>query len=335
MYIIDMANIRLFDLNLLPVLEALLSDASVTAAARRLNLSQPATSAALARLRAAYDDPLLVREGRAMVASHLGREMLPRLRELLVEIDAVISPRGDFDPATARRRFTIAANDYAVSTVLAPVVARLQRLAPHASMEIRPLEEKFAERLAAGDYDLAIRDDWSLRSARNREVLFREEFVCIARRDHPRLSPVPTLAEFLAEGHLLIAPHADTTGPVDVALARLGRRRRVAVTTPHFLSAPAMLAASDCVMTIARRIAEQVAAQHGLRLFEPPVPVSGFDVAMAWPTQRHGDPAVEWLKGQIRALSREGRWSQPPQEPGQRPGLTETGISVSRTRRSR
>src|SRR5262245_3928941 len=178
-YTIHMTNIRAFDLNLLPVLEALLSEGKVTAAARRLNLSQPATSAALARLRAAYDDPLLVRDGRGMVPSHLARELLPRLRKLLADIDAIISPRRAFNPATARRRFTIAANDYAVSVVLAPVVARLQRSAPHTSVEILPLEEKFPERLAASDYDLAIRDDWSLRSARNREVLFHEDYVRI------------------------------------------------------------------------------------------------------------------------------------------------------------
>lgn len=297
-----MTNIRTFDLNLLPVLEALLSEGQVSRAAKRLNLSQPATSAALARLRAALGDPLLVREGRAMVPSHLGEEMLPRLRALLGEIEAAITPRRDFDPAAAERRFTIAANDYAVSVVLAPLVARLQRLAPRVTVAILPLEENFSERLAAADHDLAIRDDWSLRSARNRETLFREDYVCIARQDHPRLSAMPTLDEFLAEGHLLIAPEADAKGPVDAALARLGRTRRVAVTTPHFLSAPAMVAGSDYVMTIARRIAEQVAELYGLRLFEPPVPVGGFDVAMAWPTQRQGDPAVEWLKGQIRTL---------------------------------
>ncbi|GGA58901.1 LysR family transcriptional regulator [Pelagibacterium lentulum] len=294
-----MTNTRSFDLNLLPVLEALLSEEQVSRAARRLNLSQPATSAALARLRDAFDDPLLIRDGRGMVPSHLARQLQPRLAALIAEIESVITPQATFDPATTKRRFTIAANDYAVSAVLSRVVARLHETAPAASVEILPLEEHFSDRLAIADFDLAIRDDWSLRSLRNRETLFHEAYVCIARSDHPRLSPTPTIDEFLAEGHVLIAPRADTSGPVDAALARIGARRTIAVTTPHFLAAPAMVAETDYVMTIARRIAEQMAVYHRLRLFEPPVPVSGFDVAMAWPAQRQGDPAVDWLRQQI------------------------------------
>src|SRR5690606_27556295 len=110
---IRMTNIRSFDLNLLRALDALLSESHVSAAARKLNLSQPATSAALSRLRAALGDPLLVREGRSMILTHLARDLQPRVRRLLEEIEETLKPARRFDPANSERRFRIAANDYA------------------------------------------------------------------------------------------------------------------------------------------------------------------------------------------------------------------------------
>ncbi|MEX2372893.1 MAG: LysR family transcriptional regulator, partial [Dehalococcoidia bacterium] len=235
-----MVNIRSFDLNLLRALDALLSESQVSAAARKLNLSQPATSAALSRLRVALGDPLLVCEGRSMILTHLARDLRPKVQRLLEEIGETLNPARQFDPANSERRFRIGANDYAALVVLAPLAARLQNTAPRTAIEILPLEDNFAERLAAGDYDLAIRDAWSLGAAHNRETLFHEDYVAIARRDHPRLSATPSLDEFLAESHVLIAPRAGTGGPVDAALARIGRERQVAVTVPHFLAAPAI-----------------------------------------------------------------------------------------------
>lgn len=297
-----MTNIRSFDLNLLRALDALLSESHVSAAARKLNLSQPATSAALSRLRAALGDPLLVREGRSMILTHLARDLQPRVRRLLEEIEQTLKPARRFDPANSERRFRIAANDYAALVVLAPLAARLQGTAPRTAIEILPLEDSFTERLATGDHDVAIRDAWSLSTARNKETLFHEDYVSIARRDHPRLSTTPSLDEFLAEGHVLIAPRAGTVGPVDTALARLGRERRVAVTVPHFLAAPAIVAATDLVLTVARRVALRFAGEYALRLFKPPVVLHGFSVAMAWPTASAGDPGAEWLKDQVRSL---------------------------------
>ncbi|MCV0395717.1 MAG: LysR family transcriptional regulator [Rhizobiaceae bacterium] len=297
-----MTNIRSFDLNLLRALDALLSEGQVSAAARALNLSQPATSAALSRLREALDDPLMVRNGRAMVLTRLALDLRPRVHRLMEEIEETLNPARQFDPARSERRFRIAANDYAAFAVLAPLIAGLRGGAPGVTVEILPLEGDFARHLSQGDHDLAIRDAWSLQAARNSETLFHEDYVAIARRDHPRLSATPTLDEFLVEGHVLIAPKAGTSGPVDTALARLGRVRQIAVTVPHFLAAPAIVAETDLVMTIARRVARRFAGEYGLRLFTPPLALTGFSVAMAWPAGTEGDPAVEWLKDQVRGL---------------------------------
>jgi DNA-binding transcriptional LysR family regulator len=297
---IHLVNLRTFDLNLLRVLGAVLDEPQVSSAARRLNLSQPATSAALTRLRNALGDPLLVRAGNQMVPSALAQELRPKVRRLLAEIEQTLRAPADFSPANSERSFRIAANDYAVTTVLSPLLEHLQQYAPRVSLEILPLEDDFDKRLAEDNYDLAVRDRWSMRSWRRLETLFREDYVCIARRDHPRLSKKPTLNEFLSEGHVLISPQGRAPGVVDKALERLKRTRRVAVTLPHFLAAPAVVARTDYVMTIARRIALQSAQIYKLRIFVPPLTLHGFEVVMAWHPRGEADAGVNWLKDQVR-----------------------------------
>jgi DNA-binding transcriptional LysR family regulator len=299
---IHVVNLRSFDLNLLRVLDALLAESQVSAAARRLNLSQPATSAALTRLRRALDDPILVRDGQRMLPSPLAERIRPGVRSLLREIEQTLSEPATFDATTSRRAFRVLANDYAITVVLAPLLEVLRRRAPGVTMEILPLEDNFRERLVAGDYDLAIRDRWSLRPARNIERLFDEDYLCIARKDHPRLSRKPTLTEFLAEGHVLISPRGRVPGVVDAPLKKLHRKRRVAVTLPHFLAGPAIVARTDFVMTIPARIARKFSALYALRIFAPPLRVPGFEVAMAWPTRSEADPAIHWLRTQTRSL---------------------------------
>ena len=302
-----MVNLRTLDLNLLRVLDVLLSELQVSAAARRLNLSQPATSAALARLRRALDDPLLVRVGNQMTPTPRAEELRPKVRQVLADIEQALCQRAEFDPAVSDRTFRLAANDHAVTAVLSPLAQRLRRLSPRATLEILPLEDDFERRLASDDYDIAIRDRWSLRSSQRLETLFYEDYVCIARKGHPRLSKKPTLEEFLSEGHVLISPRGRSPGVIDAALDRIKRKRHVAVTLPYFLAAPAVVARTDFIMTIARHIALQFAPLFSLRIFTPPVALRGFEVAMAWRRRTEADAAVLWLKEQLQVVGRHPR----------------------------
>jgi len=297
---IHMVNLQKFDLNLLRVLDALLDEPQVSIAARRLNLSQPATSAALARLRDALGDALLVRAGNRMLRTPLAEELRPRVRRLLAEIEQTLHAPAGFSPANYERSFRIAANDYAVAAVICPLLEHLQQKAPRANVEVLPFEDDFNRRLADDKYDLAVRDRWSMRSWQHLETLFKEEYVCIARRDHPRLSRRPTLEEFLTEGHVMISPSGRVPGVVDKALEQRKRKRRVAVTLPHFLAAPAIVARTDYVMTIARTVALQLAQIYKLRIFAPPMRLDGFEVVMAWHPRSEADAAVRWLREQVR-----------------------------------
>src|SRR5262245_35834507 len=290
------ARLESFDLNLLRVLDALLAAGTVSGAARRLDLSQPATSAALSRLRTALRDPVLVRKGNRMVATPLAEELRPRLGRILRDIGDALSAATAFDPATTERHFRIGANDYATLVLLAPLTQRLRQLAPRATLEILPYDAEPDAGLISHELDLVVADGWMLRGVHDLETLFHESFVSIARSDHPRLSRRPALTEFLAEDHALISFRGVTPGVVDSALGALGHTRRVALTVPHYLVAPMIVARTDLIMTLPSRVADAFAHYHVLRSFRPPIKLEGFDVVMAFHPRSTAEAPVEWLK---------------------------------------
>jgi DNA-binding transcriptional LysR family regulator len=296
-------NLRTFDLNLLRVLAALLETGAVSEAARRLGLSQPATSAALARLRRHLDDPILVRNGNRMEPTRFAETLRPRLERILAEIAEALSAPDGFDPSTTARTFRIAANDYASIVLVAPLMARLRAIAPKTNLDVMPLEDRFEDRLAADDYDVAIRDRWSMQSAQAIETLYTEDYICVARADHPRLSKKPTLAQFLAEQHALVSPRGVVPGVVDCVLDDMGVSRRVTLALPHFAAIPAAIAETDLIATLARRVASRFARTYALRLFAPPFPVPGFEVAMAWRKRSDADSGAAWLRGELRSVA--------------------------------
>ena len=316
------ANLESFDLNLLRVLDALLTARSVSGAARQLDLSQPATSGALARLRVAFGDPLLVRSGNRMVPTPLAEELRPRLARIVDDIGQALGAAAKFDPATTQRRFRIGANDYSALVVLAPLAARLRVLAPHATLEILPHAASPERGLAERELDLVVSDRFSLRGLRNVETLFHETFVSVARADHPRLPPRVTLDAFLAEDHALISMRGLSPGALDGALEALGRTRRVALTLPHYLVAPAIVAKTDLIMTLPRRVVDCFADHHRLRAFPPPLALKGFDVALAAHPRSATDPSLRWLVRTVRAVAAES--AAPPggaRRPGEGPQL--------------
>ena len=282
------------------MLDALLDERQVSAAARRLGLSQPAVSSALARLRKALGDPLLIRAGNGMRLTPLALELQPRVRRALDDLGAALSAATTFDPRTTRRVFRIGADDYATVVLLAPLVARLRREAPHAGLEIWPFDEPFEERLAMRDWDLAVTDHWTLRGWPHCEVLLHETFTSVARRDHPRLGARVSLEDFLREEHALISRRGRTPGAVDGGLDSLSRRRRVTLTLPHYLAAGAVVARTELVITLPRRIAARVCETDGLRSFDTPVEVDGFEVAAAYHPRSAADPGIAWLRQLLR-----------------------------------
>jgi len=292
-------DLRDVDLNLLVTLDALLTEQSVSRAARRLKRSQPAVSAALARLRGVLNDQLLVRRGSLMVPTPYGKSLEAPLRSVLREIERTLGPR-DFDPAASSQVFRIATTDYTTFTLFPRLMRRIRRAAPSIRIELWPIDENVGERLSNRELDLAVADDWSLRHLPDREKLYSERFVCVVRRDHPRIRRSLTLERFLAEKHALVSARGRVAGNVDGVLERSGQSREVMLTLPHFLAVPAVIAETDLVVTLAERVARRLSDPASLRVLQPPFEVPGFDVSIAWNPITEHDPAIDWMRREIR-----------------------------------
>jgi DNA-binding transcriptional LysR family regulator len=294
------------DLNLLPLLDALLTERHVTRAADAVGLSQPAASRALARLRLLFDDPLLVRSGRAWVLTARAETLRDPVRRALGLVHGAIAAPSRFDPSVARRTVRIASDDYSELVLLPGLLDRLSRTAPGIDVWVHPLHTTSAQPLLDGDADFVImplREGDRPAPGVRAEPLYSDRFVCVVKRGH-RLARKPTLDRFLAARHAFIAPRARRGGPVDDALAARGKERRIALTVPHFLVMPFLVASSDLVLTLGERIARLYAKFLPLALFEPPLALPEFTIGLVWHEKDANDPALAWLREQIAAVAR-------------------------------
>jgi DNA-binding transcriptional LysR family regulator len=291
-------NLRSVDLNLLVVLRALLEHAHVTRAAEVAGLSQPAASRALARLRALFGDPLLVRGDRGLVRTPKAAALRPRVEALLREIEGLIGER-PFDPGTLSGRVSLAATDHQTLLLLPSLVRRLSRDAPGLDVTVVPISAPVLRGMLRGEVDLAFAVDEALPPDLLFEPLYRDTFVTLMRRGHPAASNL-TLDVFLGLDHVLVTIFGDGRGIMDDALAERGLARRIALHIPHFYPAINIVAETDLVVTIPRSIALRYAAPHGLAILEPPVSRPPFTVISTWPAVLDADPTNAWLRGIVR-----------------------------------
>jgi len=296
-------NLAAIDLNLLVALDAMLSEASVTRAAARIGRSQPATSHALNRARELFGDPLLVRLRGALQLTPRARGLAPRIRHALAALASTLEVHGSFHPADVDS-VTIGATDYVGFVLLPRVVKALQREAPNITVRLRTIEGPDAlEPVAAGLVDVALGTFPRVPAGLRAERLFDEQFVCVLRKGHPRGNARLSLDEYARLGHVLVTSPWDGRGPVDDALERLGRHRKIAAYVPHFLVAPRIVAETDLVLTTGRRIAEELAAPLGLVMRPPPVKLAPFVVRMVWHPRSDDESVGKWLRSLVRAAA--------------------------------
>ncbi len=307
-----MSPLDRLSLNQLRVLLTLLDTSSVTAAARRLGITQPAASHALRALREVLDDPLLVASGAGMVRTPRAEAIHGPLRRLLHDLHRTLAAPADFDPASARRTFVVATWDGITVTLLPSLLARLRAEAPGIDLDVVPLPEAgAAEGLAGARFDLATevrpRDAPGLRQ----RVLQEDAFVCVVRADHPEVGEVLDLDTWLRLPHALISPKGDGRSVVDAVLAERGLTRRIQLRIRYFLAAPLIVSRSDLVLTAPRSLAEGLARLVPLRLLEAPLPLPHFKTHLLWHERSDLDPAHRWLRQVIAEVSRAE--SAPPQ----------------------
>ena len=287
-------------MNLFVVFEAMLEEHSVSRAARRVGLSQPATSNALARLRAMFDDPLFVRRGSSMLPTPRAQQVAAHVRAGMGHLSAALEPGAGFDPATAERTFVIAAHDFAALTVLPALMERMRIEAPGVRLRVVKMgpEQPFVA-LERGTLDLVLGAAAGLPRGITSETLADIDYAVAVRAEHPRVRRRLTLRQYLELDHLLVAPFGGTQGAVDRALGAEGHRRRIALTVPDFLLAPHIIARTDMVVTLPRRVFDLVPGL-GLGVFEPPVAVAGAPYACIWDERKNDEPAHEWLRDAVR-----------------------------------
>jgi DNA-binding transcriptional LysR family regulator len=297
-------HIRSVDLNLLVALDILLEERHVTRAAGRLGLTQPATSRLLGRLRATFGDPLFVRTSRGLVPTERARDLAVPLRQVVQDMGRLLLERPGFDPRTARRRFRIAAVDYAHVVLIGPLVAALEREAPHVDLELRQPSAESDRALESGGLDLLVMPRQESGPGIVWSTLFRDRYVGIASAAHAvrRLTP----ARFAALDHVLVAPRERGGGVVDQALAALGLTRRVGVQIPTFLLLPHVLVGSARIATIPARMAAQLAAHHPLHIVRLPIDVPDVVMCQAWHEVHRHDPAHRWLRTRLAELGARG-----------------------------
>jgi DNA-binding transcriptional LysR family regulator len=292
------------DLNLLVALDALLHEDSVTAAGRSIGLSQPAMSHALARLRELVGDELLVRRGRALQKTALGQELAPVTRRLVAEIEDTLLGSRTFEPRTSTRRFRIAANDYCGAVLLPALLARIRQAAPNVLLDVFPAQGALPlGELERGELDVVLGTYDRIDAPLESQLLYREEFMCALRKGRSRARSF-SLSRYLELDHLLVASPGYGPGVVDCELGKRGLRRRVAMRVPHFLVAPAIVARTDLVLTLPRRLL-MLAPTSQLFVTKPPLRIPGFGVQLAWHRRAADDPGSRWLRDQITACAAE------------------------------
>lgn len=288
------ADLRTLDLNLLKALDALLDERSVTRAAARLALTQPAVSGMLNRMRDHFDDPLFIRAPHGMVPTTRAEALAAPVKRILADIDALLQPIA-FDPITANMTFTLAATDYALRAVVVPFIAALKVRAPHIRVRVVPVEpERLVNQLGQGKLDLALMTPHTTPDELHSRALYDERYVCMMRADHPDAGKPLTLDRFCALEQVLVSYEGEGfRGVTDDALAKIGRTRRVGLSVSSFLVLPDVLTISDMIAVVPERMAENRA---GMFVCDTPASVQGFTKSMAWHERTHRSPAQQWLR---------------------------------------
>jgi DNA-binding transcriptional LysR family regulator len=291
-------DLQRVDLNLMAAFEALMAARSVSGAASRLGISQPAMSGTLVRLRALFADELFVRSGRLMLPTVRALQIEAQIAPALAQMRAALAPPAPFDPATARRVFAVSGGDYATMVILPLLAARLAETAPHIDLRFRFVEKDATAGLLDDDaLDLAL---GVFREPPKRfclQPLFEERFVCIARKGHPALREGVTLDRFASLPHLLVTERGDASGAVDDALAKLGRARHVKLTVPHVLVVASVLAGSELIASVGARAAHLFARSAPIEIHELPVALPRWRLSMLWARRKSGDLGLAWLRG--------------------------------------
>jgi DNA-binding transcriptional LysR family regulator len=291
------------DLNLFVVLEAIYREGNITRAGHQLNLTQPAISHALKRLRDLLKDPLFVRRGAHMIPTPFTRNMIDEVREALQILEVNLRESHQFDPAHTRRNFHISLWEYIGSLMLPPLLQRVQREAPEMSITTSRVKRRDLEaELASGALDLAVDVPMITSEPIHQERLIGEPFVVMARTGHPGISRILDLETYLAQPHILVSSRRYGPSVIDVELSRLGFRRKIVLRCQHNFAACRVVSDTDLLLTLSQGHAQILNAGLGNRIYPFPLKSAQLEAQMYWHESAENDSANRWLRQQIKSV---------------------------------
>jgi len=299
---------RGLDLNLLGAFYVLMQERSVSGAARKLNLSQPAMSAALARLRDFFGDELLVMQGKRMFPTAFAERLVPQVQDLLGGVESMLTNRSHFDPATAQRTFRLIASDYVIAALIVPVIEYISRVAPGIRLELAVPSERGEAEIAEGKADLLISPDYYVTGEHPTELLFEESHVVVGWDENPLLQGELSLEQFLAAGHVGVRIGTQRQAAfADRQMSITSYRRNIEVETHSFLTIPLLLLGTQRLALMQERLARRMCAIHPLRAQPLPFPFPAMREMMQYHATRQTDEGLNWLKALLlRESEREG-----------------------------
>ncbi|MDM0107594.1 LysR family transcriptional regulator [Variovorax sp. J22R24] len=292
------------DLNLLIALDALLAERNVTRAAERMHMTQSAMSGVLSRLREYFEDPLLVPVGRSMQLTPRAESLIEPVRNIILQVDATLGVKPEFEPTTARRHFRLIASDYVTQVLLAEVLRRIAQTAPHLSFDVRPTYSGMAQDLDQGRVDFLITPAHLTLAEHPQSVLFEDTYHVIACQQNLELQERITLEQYRSLGHVVYQADQGTNPWFEQWYANQhGNTRRVEVVAHGFLLMPRFVVGTRRIATIQTRLAKQFVQAMPLRLLDPPLETPRLTEVLQWHRYRDDDPGVGWVRDQITELA--------------------------------
>lgn len=300
-------NINKMDLNLLVYLDVLLREKNVTRAANQLNITQPAMSNGLKRLRDLLNDPILVRTSDGMVPTERARELAPVVRGVLLTLEETLQPNKDFEPLNSQRVFRIMASDYAASTLIPALLKKMRVLAPHTSLDIMTPSDVTFHDVENGKVDMAINRFDQLPQSFHQKTVWRDSFSCLINAQNPVLKNF-NLDSYLKAQHIWVSKtgfgvgvgmdpkDVQKLGWVDEALAKLGKQRSISVFTRNYHVAMHLAVGIDLIATLPSRAAKLYENDPTMAIMDPPFAIPSIELKMIWSPLLHQDASHIWFR---------------------------------------
>jgi DNA-binding transcriptional LysR family regulator len=275
---------------------------SVSLAAARLGLEQASASMALAKLRQHFDDRLFVRTAAGMTPTPRAQSIYLDVAEALARLASARGKPAAFEPSTAEREFRIAMTDISEIIILPKLINHLQSIAPRITIAAEKIAEGSRQRLAMGEVDLAVGFLPDLEAGFYQQALFEQDFVCMAGKDHPRIQDKVSKAQFAKEGHIAVTVSSTGHAIVDKVLDKQKLERRIVLRVPSFLGVARIVAQTDLLVIVPRRLGQALAEQERVQILEPPIALPHYKVKQHWHERFNADPGSIWLRQTVAEL---------------------------------